>query len=237
MIKKTEGIVLRTLRYQDHHLIATLYTRESGKRSFMVKGFRSSRSAKRFSYFQPLSIVDIVYRERPRRELQFITENRLAHIPYELQSHPIKLSLGLAMIEIFHDTVREERADPGLYDFLKNSLVTLDTADQNLIHVFIWFLLHLTAPLGFMPADKSLDSPYVFFDYKNGSFLATAQPKDPISPLLRRFLKADIQSCRQISFDNEQKRNLIQTLFAYYREHIDGFRYPQTLRVFAEVFE
>ena len=43
-------------------------------------------------------------------------------------------------------------------------------------------------------------------------------------------------SCQQITFDSQQKRELIRMLFGYYGEHIHGFRYPQTMKVFAEVF-
>ncbi|MEZ4847168.1 MAG: recombination protein O N-terminal domain-containing protein [Bacteroidia bacterium] len=44
MIRKTEGIVLRTLRHQDSNLITTLYTRDFGIRSFVITGYRSARA-------------------------------------------------------------------------------------------------------------------------------------------------------------------------------------------------
>jgi hypothetical protein len=47
---------------------------------------------------------------------------------------------------------------------------------------------------------------------------------------------SDPDECTEISFSRQEKRDFIRMLFEYYQFHIDGFRYPQTLQVFAEVF-
>ena len=105
--KKTEGIVLRSMKHQEANLITTLYTREYGVMSFIITGYRSTRSRRKHSYFQPLSIVDIVFQQRPNRDLHKISESKVAYLLHEVQSAPIKLSLGLAMMEIFYDVVKE----------------------------------------------------------------------------------------------------------------------------------
>lgn len=236
MILKTEAIVLKTLKHQDSNLITTLYTQEFGIKSFIIRGFRSSRSRKTHSYFQPLSIVDVVFYQRDQHSLQKITETKVNTLLQTAQTHPVKLSLGLAVVEVFYDTVKEEMANPNLYQFLREVILTIDTTDRRLVHIFIYYLLHLTRHLGFGPNDQSKDAQYVHFDHKNGIFKAVPQQTEAVSSLLRRFLKSDLESCRDITFDSDQKRNLIKTLFAYYQTHIEGFRYPQTIKVFAEVF-
>lgn len=236
MIQKTEGIVLRTLKHQDSNLITTVYTREFGIRSFMLKGFRSGRARNRLSYFQPLSIVDMVYMHREHRTLQTVTESKCAYLLQTAQTHPVKLSLGLAIIEIFSDTVKEEEPNPEMYRLLYETIVKIDQTDRQLVHVFVYFILHLTRHLGFGVNDQSKDARYVHFDVKKGSFFPAEYQKEAVSHLLRRFHYSDLHSCGDITFDNDQKRNLIKTLFSYYQEHIDGFHYPQTLKVFAEIF-
>ncbi|MEO0473939.1 MAG: DNA repair protein RecO, partial [Bacteroidota bacterium] len=126
MILKTEGIVLRSLKHQDSNVIVTLYTADYGIRSFIIKAYRTSRSRSRHSYFQPLSIVDIVFLHKENRSLQKITESRLSSVLQEVQTHPIKLSMGLAMMEIVFDTVKEEEENAPLYQFIKNSILFLD---------------------------------------------------------------------------------------------------------------
>ena len=236
MIQKTEGIVLRTLKHQDSNLITTVYTKEFGVRSFLLKGYRSSRGRNKHSYFQPLSIIDVVFLYREQRSLQKVTESKCSYLLRTVQTDPVKLSLGLAIVEIFSDTVKEEEPNLAMYGLLYDTILKLDQTDRRLIHIFIFFILHLGRYLGFGINDQSNNSPYVHFDYKKGSFFPADVQKEPISHLLRRFHYSDLNSCGEITFDNDQKRNLIKTLFSYYQEHIDGFRYPQTLKVFAEVF-
>lgn len=233
--------MLRTQRHQDTHLIATLYTRGFGMQSFIVKGYHGARARSKFSYFQPLSIVEILFQVRPNRDMHQLTENRLACLPLTLQSDPVKLSIGLSIAEIFVQTVREEEGNPDWYDFLKQILLALDESSQRLVQWFIYFLLHHTRYLGFFPNDQTLAGESASFDLANGVFRPSEQ-RELAADVLRKFLYAEAQplpapaSCQQILLDGESKREALRTLFDYYRCHIDGFRYPQTLKVFAEVF-
>jgi DNA repair protein RecO (recombination protein O) len=241
VIRKTEGIVLRTLKHQDANLITTLYTEEYGLMSFIITGYRSTRSRRNHSYFQPLSIVEVVFQQRPNRDLHRVSESKVAYLLQEGQTHPVKLSLGLAMIEIFYDTVKEEEPQAELYRFLREVIVRLDQAETRLIQLFLYFLVHLTRFLGFFPYDASEEAAHLTFDPVQGVLLPE-HPGLEAASLLRYFMYADLSelpapySCQQITFSQEEKRQLIRLIFDYYRTHITGFRYPQTMRVFAEIF-
>lgn len=230
------------MKHQESNLITTLYTREFGVMSFIITGYRSTRSRRKHSYFQPLSIVEIVFQERPNRDLHKISESKIACLLHEVQTAPVKLSLGLAMMEIFYDVVKEEEAQPALYDFLRATIVQLDQSQQRLIQLFLFFLVHLTRFLGFFPYDASDEQAKVEFDVKEGVIKPSRAGGNHAAGLLRRFMYSELlplpepYSCQQITFDSQQKRELIRLLFAYYGEHIHGFRYPQTMKVFAEVF-
>lgn len=236
MLCKTEGVVLRTFKHDEANLIARVYTQAHGAQSFLLKGFRSARGSRKFGYFQPLSIVEITYLRREQRDLHKPDECRPALLLHEVQTHPVKLSLGLTIAEIFYDCVREEEPNEALYLFLRNAITELDGSEKNHIQLFIWFLLHLTRFLGFLPTDTSGGSRHAQFDFRTGRFTASESLTDMAGSLLRQFLYADIHSCKLISFDAQDKRLLINTLFEYYRMHIAGFKHPQTIRVFAEVF-
>lgn len=236
MIHKTEGIVLRTLKYQESGLITTVYTREYGKRTFMIKSYRSARSRHKYSYFQPLSLIDLVYFYKENRDIHNINESKLAILLNEAQSHPVKLSLGLAMVEIFYDCVKEEEQNIELYEFMRGTILYLDQQDRHLIHIFVYFLMHLSRFLGFFPNDESKGAHHVHFDVKKGIFSPRDQQADPIPGLLRRFRESSLETCHDITFDQQEKRFLLKSLFEYYQFHVQGFRYPQTIKVFAEVF-
>lgn len=238
MIRKTEGIVLRTFKHQDSNLIARVFTRESGLQTFLIPGHRSSKSRARHSFFQPLSIIELVYQERPNRDIQKPQESKLARNLFQIQSHPVKLSLGLAMLELFGDTVGEEE-DPAHYDFLHDLILRLDEAEEKLIQLFLHFLVHHTRFLGFFPHDDSGGAANVSFDLSEGTLRPDATGSKGAA-LIRAFVHSHLGegegNCQQIRVINEDKRDMIRLLFDYYRMHVTGFRYPQTMRVFAEVF-
>ncbi len=236
MIHKTEAIVLRTLKYQDAGLIATLYTEKSGIKSFLIKGYRSNRARNRHSYFQPLSLIEIIYNEKPNVQLQKIRESKTSVLLREIQTSPVKLSLGLAMVEIFYQCVKEEEANPSLFQFFKSCILMIDQSSEKLIHVFIFFLVHLTKYLGFFPNDMSADSRYVYFDETEGILSSQEREVDISSKYIREFMNANWENCQHIAFNKEGKRQIIQQVFKYYMIHIDGFQYPKTLTVFTEVF-
>ena len=76
MLHTTEGIVLRTLRHQDSNLIVRLYTQKFGIQDFILKGYGSAQGRKKYSNFQPMSILEIVYNEKPGSSLHSIQESR-----------------------------------------------------------------------------------------------------------------------------------------------------------------
>lgn len=217
-------------------MITTVYTREYGIRTFIIKTYRSSRSRNRYSFFQPLSVIDIIYFYKENRDLHSINESKTAVLLHEVQSHPVKLSLALAMVEIFYDCVKEEEQNLPLYEFFRSTILYLDQSEKQLIQIFIFFLLHLTQFLGFFPNDESEGAKQVGFDPQTGTLTAADNQANPIPKLLRRFMESTLDTCYDISFDQQEKRFLIKTLFEYYKRHVQGFRYPQTIRVFAEVF-
>lgn len=235
-IRKTEAIVLNTRKFGDSSLICSMYTRTYGRRNFLVKGYRSSRARKRHSYFQPMSVVDVVFYHKEQRDLQLITESSNKVFFQSLQSHPIKITLGMVMTEVFYMSVREEEQNGPLFDFLKGILIHLDEMEQGLIHLFVYYLVHLTRFLGFFPRNevKNPDAP-VFFDLLGGT-LENAPGERTSDVLVSRFAASNLESCTEIAFNNAQKSELIGTLLEYYQIHVEGFRRPESLKVLSTVF-
>lgn len=181
-------------------------------------------------------MVEIVFIEKPNRELQQIKESKSSQILFQIQENPVKLSIGLSVIEIFYLCVKEETANIPLFEFLSLCILTIDRSENRLIQLFIFFLVHLTRHLGFFPNDMSEGAAKVRLDIHEGIIRADNQKQDPIAKLIREFMDKDIEGCQAIRFDQQTKRSLIKTLFNYYYIHVDGFTYPNTLRVFSEVF-
>ena len=69
MIINTDAIVLKTFSYGETSLISRCFTKDKGKISFIIKGAKSKKNLVS-PYFQPLSFINIIYKENEKRELE-----------------------------------------------------------------------------------------------------------------------------------------------------------------------
>ena len=238
MIRKTEAIVLNTRKFGDSSLICTLYTKLYGRKNFLIKGYRSAKSQKRHSYFQPMSIIEVVFYHKEGRELQLITESASRHYFHRLQTDPLRITLGMVVVEMFYLSVREEaERNDALFGFLASVLVTLDEWEDKLIHVFIWFMLHLTRYLGFFPRqEEALDAEVpLYFDLREGLFQSAPSARAS-DVLLRDFSTMNLLECRDLRFSNADKKEMVSSLLQYYQLHVEGFRVPESLKILEQVF-
>ena len=236
MIRKTEAIVLNTRKFGDSSLICSMYTRRYGRQNYLIKGYRSTKSRKRHSYFQPMSIIEAVFYYKETRDLQLITETHNRYFFRSLQTDPIKITLVMVVAEVFYLSVREEEQNVPLFEFLRETLVDLDTSPSRLIHRFIYYLVHLTRYLGFFPDNvvRDPEAP-VYFDVQNGR-LENAPGARTSDRLVALFCGVDRARCADIPFNNADKSAVITTLLEYYQTHVEGFRRPESLKVLMEVF-
>lgn len=236
MIRKTDAIVLNSRKFGDSSVICTMYTRAYGRRSFLIKGYRSSRARKRHSFFQPMSIIEIVYYHRDNRDLQIITETSNRFFLQTLQTDPVKITLGMVVIELFYHTVKEEEPNFPLFEFLGGVLAELDRREKHLIHVFLHFLVQLSGHLGFFPSDLVEDATKpIHFDLRNG-ILQNAPIADRGAWHALAFARTPLDECHHIPVSQSDKHDLIATMMEYYKIHVEGFIVPGSLSVFQDVF-
>ncbi len=79
-LHKTKGIVLKTVKYGETSLIATLYTELFGIQSYLVSGVRTStrKGPGKANLFQPAAILDLVVYHNELKHLQRIREMKWA---------------------------------------------------------------------------------------------------------------------------------------------------------------
>ncbi len=166
MIYATPAIVLRSIRYGETSLIATLFTREHGIQSFLVKGIRSSSSKGRSSragLLQPATLLDIEAYYRPQSRLQHLKEFSPACFYQQLQQDVVRNSIALFSVELLLRLLPEGAALPDLFDFSRNYLETLDRQEAHAVANFpLAFALQCGRNLGYEIAGNYSDStPYL----------------------------------------------------------------------------
>ncbi len=239
---KTRGIIFKVSKYGESSVIADIYTEEKGLRKYIVNGVRSAKASVKASLLQVMSLVELVVYERADKSLHHIREIRAATVystlPFELR----RSAVGLFMVELAQKTIREPEENKALFHFLFESFCYLDETDKPVSNVHLYFLLELSAFLGFMPGGHySEETP--FFDLREGVFVSDAPTvhtfylDEKQSALLHALLNANLANCHLIAMSRDQRRLLVHRLLEFYALHIEHFPAMHTHKVYQDVLD
>ena len=224
MILSTAGLVLHTTPYGEASVVVKVFTRQLGMRAYLVKGVRGPRGRVKQNLLQPLSCIDMVVYDNPKRDLNYIKELSPRHpdcLNFSLHSDlAIQNALRFFMTEVLYKALREEEPLPDLFDYVEDLTTHYP---QPTTHLPISFLLAVTRYLGVDPLDNH-SSQKPLFDLQEGRFVSIPS-ETTLSPFLSTMLHeylSDFNS--QLStFDLNDRRALIDALIAYYQLHLSGF--------------
>ena len=167
MVEKFEGIVLRTLRYNDGLMIADIYTAQRGRMSFLVPVSHSKRSRVRSVLFQPLSMLTFAATVKSGRNLSRIGEAQPSVMFPSIQNDVVKSSIALFLAELLTFALRESGRDDSLYTFLDRSFTLFDNLEQGYADFHLVFMVQLLRFLGIYPnVDEFV--PGCYFDLAQG---------------------------------------------------------------------
>ena len=96
---KTRAIVLHRFPYSDSSFIVKALTEECGIISFIVKGGKKKESPFRGA-LDPLALSEVVFRQNPNTELQFIKEATLLDWRKDLRNDLLSLAKAQVMAEM-----------------------------------------------------------------------------------------------------------------------------------------
>lgn len=240
MLNKTRGIVLSHLKYSDSSIIAHIYTEGFGRLAIMVKGVRSKRAPGKISLFQPLFLVEMEIYHKSRRDIQTLKEIRnykpFNSIPYDIR----KSTIALFLAELLSKSLKEEEANPKLFDFLVNAIQWFDLMEEGIHNFHLCFLAELTKYLGFYP-DSSNGEHTTYLDLQNGVFVE-AKPlhsnhlSGDRSTNFHQLLKSTLQNFIDPGWSKASRINLLDDLIEYYRLQIDSLGPVKSIQVLKEVF-
>src|SRR6476620_6106340 len=115
--QKTKGIVLRTVKYGDTSVIASVYTELFGVQSYIVKGIRQStkKSAGKGNYFQPGALLEMVVYHNEMKQLQFIKEFEWSYVYQHIFFDVVKHAVAMYIVEIAQHSLKQPEANPELF--------------------------------------------------------------------------------------------------------------------------
>lgn len=240
MLQKTKGIVLHHIKYGDTSLITHIYTREFGRHSFLVKGARSKRSRLKSNLFQLLNILDIEFYYKESADLFLVKEVSrsisLNNFPYDVK----KSSQAIFLAEVLYRCLMEQASDPGLYDFLENSIEYFDLMKEESSNFHLAFLMKLTRYLGILPSiekNEEINS----LDIIEGKFtrsipLHFQYINRENARVLFQLFSSNIKESSTINLSRSNRNILLQDIIRFYSAN--GYRIDNlnSLPVLKELF-
>ena len=147
-IIKTEAVILSKMNYGDTSNILSVYTKDYGKLSVIIKGARSSKS-KSGLIADPPNHVQIVLYKKDTRDIQVISSiDMISYFP-KMKEDIERLKYSFAIIELVKKLTPENETNLRLFSGLSRILSLIDSSDENPKILFGRFFLFFLKEIGY----------------------------------------------------------------------------------------
>ena len=239
MLVKTKGIVLHQLKYSETSIIAKVFTFDYGIQSYLAKGARSRKSKISPALFQALSLVEIVAYRKEKSSLHHLKEIKSLHHFQSICVDIVKSSIGIFINELLYRSIKEEEPNPALFEFIFNSVMWFDLAEEKFANFHLVFAIQLTKYLGFYPSGSNSKSTPIFnliegmFDCKLNCVHEHIDENG--SSILDQILKLSYENMHQLKINGEMRAEISEKIIRYYHHHLPTFDNIKSLEVLKTV--
>lgn len=240
MLEKTRGILLSQLKYSETSVIATIYTENFGRQTYIINGVRTKNASVKAAILQPLFLLDLEVYHKPGREMHRL-KNARALVPYSTIPYDIhKSTIVIFLAEILNKCLKEEEANKELFEFIFHALTFFDLTEKGIANFHIWFLFRLTIFLGIFPNRENAHISN-YFDLKKASFVS-GEPGHPhfmdkrTTTLFATFYDVGFSNLGELHVTGHDRKILLKQLIDFYKLHFDSFGEIKSLHVLKEVF-
>ena len=238
MIVKSKGIVFNHIKYSESSIITTIYTEKHGRLTFIVNNARTSKSKIKVNIFQPLVLINFDYYYNKKKDIHRIKEiqinNPFISIPFNIY----KCTIIIFLAEILEKAIKEEEPNKDLFEFIYDSVISLDSIEEKFSDFHIKFLIRITKFLGFYPVNNYSEINK-FFNLKDGMFISDSllQQYCLDKESSKYFFHFFSNSVSEINLTGKDRKLILENIISYYYLHLDGIKEIKSLKVLNEVFE
>lgn len=243
MIFATNGIVLRTIKYGETSIIATVFTEILGVQSYLVNGVRTQKKTVKAHFYQAASLLEMQVYHSELKNLQRIKEVKWSVIYKTILSDVIKNSVALYMVELLYKCLKQPESNPDLFSFCEDAFTQLDNAPDNITANFpLYFALQLSQFFGFQLQNNYSEKNHLF-DIREGKFINEAaigpdyvnnELSFYLSELSRAMHPVDLND---IKMNRPSRMALLKELENFYSWNIPDFGKMKTLDILQEVLQ
>lgn len=226
MLHKTNGLVLRSVKYGDSSIITTIFTNTYGIQTYIVQGVRSTKAkTNRAGFFQPGMLLELVVYQQPQKNMQRIREFQPAYIYTTVQESVIKNSIVLFSVELLLRLLPEHAPMPVLFDFTNKYFTEMDKMPtESVANLPLFFIIQCSRFLGYeLKGDYTKDTPYL--NLQEGGFTSHAPAsipytKDEDAVALNAFIREeDYDQLKHVEMSAAMRFRLIDWYIAFLKQH------------------
>lgn len=240
MLVATKGIILHSVKYGENSVIINIYTKEFGRQAYILNISRGKKSKNKTGFLQSLFLVDLVAYQKDTREVQRIKEIKNQPVFQNIPFDVTKSTQAVFLAEMLSKTLREQESAPEMFDFIQNSLLFFDLAENGVANFHLWFLFRLTEYLGFLPGTQKTGFEG-WFDMRKGAVVPFEPPhpfffhKEATEKLIS-LSSLKLHELGQLKISREMRIYLTSKLTEYYQLHFDHLGEIKSLKVLHEIF-
>ncbi|QQS34555.1 MAG: DNA repair protein RecO [Ignavibacteriales bacterium] len=242
-IVKSEAIVLGKMNYRDSSVIVSLYTKDFGKLSLILKGARSPKS-KISNIVDPVNFINVVFYKKETRELQFLSSVDLISYYPNIRNSLDGMKYSLAILELIQKLVPEYEQNNRMFNGLTRIFSLLDSYDELPLILFSRFFMFFLTEIGY---ELQLDScsicakditgtSDVVYNFNQGLICSECAENYPdsfyVKKELFRYLIC-LKYKKKVSLsDPETGESAIRLMEKFLRYHHQDFKGIQSLKIY-----
>lgn len=235
------GIILHTVKHGDNGLIVYMYTDACARQTYYIQRSRNGKITvgKNRAVIQSLSVVEMTAYVPMKGDMHRIREISNLFPTPNIMFDVRKSTMALFMAEVLYRVVRDVEPNPLFFDFLAESVRTLETLEEGVSNFHLYFLVHLSRYMGFFPANNHM--PYSFFDIRKGEFVVI-KPRHalfmepPQASLLGNLMNGTADGLSALQIHRNERIAFLTSLMDFYAHHHDTIYNVRSFRILGEIF-
>ena len=240
MLKKDEGVVLKTTRSGETSLVVTFLGRELGKIRLMAKGVMSPKRLTRGS-FEPGSHIEVVFYYGPARTLYYIKDVSALSPAFIKRDSLPHMAAGLAVAELLDQVCYAQSPDVSVVDLAVE--YARSDRGRDPLFFFLAFQVKLLEALGTLPqltrcahcSGPVLDGAYSAGEGESycrehaGEDQSTLSLPGGVIEVFDQCLNEPLTELSNTEVTREVRKTLGKIIHWTYTYHVQGYSLPKSL--------
>ena len=234
-IDKSEGVVLKKIKWSESSQIVTVYSKDYGKLKLVAKGALRPKS-RFFGGLELFGIIEFVFYKKEKAELYILSSSDLVKTFPKISSDIKRYAIASAGMELLDRLISGEEKNLRIYNLVLKFLPGAEKLDEDYVDSLLWvFALKLAVYLGYKPkfdfcvgCGKKIEEDFIFFNSERGGLVCkNCTQKDGFYFRLKKtsadwvsqILKYDLNRVQKLKLADDEKNiigNLVLDFLAYH---------------------